>query len=118
MCMCVWGRQRSTGTVCTTEQMLFIINICTTEQFELAVPLSYHSTTLLEIRFHFAAGGNVDRVILFAAGRRLQSAEGASSSWGRPPEKPTLPVSLTSPPNSNPPVPHLNARYSMLNLNH
>ena len=103
MYVCVGGRLCSTGTVCTTEQ------------FELAVLLSYPSTILLEIRIHFAAGGNVDRVILFAAGRRLQSAEGASSSWGRPREKPTLPVSLTSPPNSNPPIPHSNARYLMLN---
>jgi len=33
---------------------------------------------------------------------------------GRPREKPTLPVNLSSPPNSKPPIPHLNAKYLML----
>ena len=35
-----------------------------------------------------------------------------------PPWKPALPVSLSSPPNSKPPIPHLNAKYFMLHLNH
>jgi hypothetical protein len=33
---------------------------------------------------------------------------------GRPREKPTIPVNLSSPPNSKPPIPHLNAKYLML----
>jgi len=37
---------------------------------------------------------------------------------GPPREKPTLPFSLSSPPNPKPPIPHLNAKYFMLYLNH
>jgi len=41
---------------------------------------------------------------------------------GRPRENPTLPVSFSSrdrsPPSSKPPIPHLNARYLVLFLNH
>jgi len=37
---------------------------------------------------------------------------------GRPREKPTLPVSLSSIPNLKPTIPHLNAKYLMLDLNH
>ena len=32
--------------------------------------------------------------------------------------KPPQPVLLSSPPDSKPPIPHLNARYLMLYLNH
>ena len=37
---------------------------------------------------------------------------------GRPREKPTLPISLSSPPNSKPPIPFLDARYLMLYPSH
>jgi len=38
--------------------------------------------------------------------------------YGRPRYQPTLPVSISSPPNSKPPISHPNANYLMLYLNH
>ena len=51
---------------------------------------------------------------ILAASRHCSS----SPIKGRPRENPTLPVSLSSSPNSKPPIPHLNARYLMLHLYH
>ena len=47
-----------------------------------------------------------------------QNSNSLRDAIGRSHEKPTLPVPLSSTPNSKHPIPHLNARYLMLYLNH